>query len=271
MEVTLANWDGTLTLLGLVLLAVLIASFEVGYLLSRARIGKADVADDGMAVVVGGLLALMSFVLAFNLGTATTRMEDRRDTALQEATAISTAIFQARALAGPDGKAIGSRMTDYLAARRDLMRVVPDTEASILAAGTAAALRDEILTLMTDRLARAPDVQAVNLSYALTNAFDHSTAQDFALASGLPPRLIWLLLISSSLAIGGLGYFLGVTGRRRLGLTFVLASVWSGVMVLILDLGTPSAGTINADLRPYDWALNDLAAQGHIPAMPPSP
>jgi hypothetical protein len=62
--------------------------------------------------------------------------------------------------------------------------------------------------LMTAQLNVQADVQSVNLPCALTHSFGMSTAQDFALMSGLPLRLIWMALISSSPAIGSPGGFI---------------------------------------------------------------
>jgi hypothetical protein len=213
MEGLIAAWDKSLVFLGPVIIAALFASFLLGHWLSRKGVGRGDAIDDGLSVVVGGLLALMSIVLAFNLGTATTRMEDRRTTALQEATAISTAMLQAAAVADPRGPAINGLLKEYTVARMEMMTKVPGSDQHAEAGGQVMHLQEEIWELMAALLAARAEVQTVNLSYALTQTFDMSTAQDFALASGLPPRLIWMLMISSSLAMGSLG--LSYRGNRQ--------------------------------------------------------
>ncbi len=131
----------------------------------------------------------MSFVLASNLGTATTRMEDRRTASLNEATAISTARLQAIALDDPRGRAIATMLEEYLVIRRTVAASLPGSVESSQASESAAKLQSAIWNSMASRLSERADVQAVSLADALTHTFDMSTAQDFALVSGLPQRL----------------------------------------------------------------------------------
>lgn len=251
------TWN--LTTLGLVLFLGMMLAREAGYRLGLSRRHHSEKPDEGVAVLIGGLLGLMSFVLAFNLSTSTTRLEDRRHAALEEATAISTAWLQAQALADNAGSAIAGMLEQYLSARRDFALYAegsPQTEAAVRA---TARLQVEIWKRMSVVLAARPDPQAVSLANALTHTFDMTTFQTLAISTGLPARLVWLLLISSALAICGLGYYLGLMGRPRLGLSVVLALLWSGVTTLIIDLGSPRIGMINTDVRPYDWTEQGFA------------
>lgn len=250
------------TVFGIVMIVVMMLAREVGYRLGRSRSASAERPDEGVAVLVGGLLGLMSFVLAFNLSTSTTRLEDRRSTTLAEATAISTAWLQSRAVREVQGRAIADMLEEYLAARRTYAMARSASPENQAAVASTARLQAAIWAEMTTLLAQRSDPQTVSLANALTHAFDTTTAQTFAISTGLPPRLIWLLLISSALAISSLGYYLGLIGKPRLALSLVLALLWSGVMALILDLSMPRVGTVNTDLRPYDWTAEGFAAFG---------
>ena len=259
MEAIRAVEDWNLTTLGLVLFFGMMLAREVGYRLGLSRRHHSEKPDEGVAVLIGGLLGLMSFVLAFNLSTSTTRLEDRRHAALDEATAISTAWLQSRALANNEGSAISGMLEQYLAARRDFALYAEGTPQNQAAVRATAQLQVEIWNRMSALLAARPDPQTVSLANALTHTFDMTTSQMLAIGTGLPPRLVWLLLISSALAICGLGYYLGLIGKPRLGLSVVLALLWSGVTTLIIDLGSPRVGTINTDVRPYDWTEQGFA------------
>lgn len=254
--------DLSLTGFGIALVVVMLIARAIGYRLGRAR---GERPDEGVGVLIGGLLGLMSFVLAFNLSTSTTRLEDRRSAGLEEATAIGTAWLQARAVSEAQGQSIAVKLESYLAARRTFAAAESDTPESRNAEAATAQLQASIWSEMSALLAARPDPQTVSLANALTHSFDMSTAQTFALESGLPPRLVWLLLISSILAIGGLGFYLGLIGKPHLALSLLLALLWSGVMTLIIDLGMPRVGTINVDLRPYQWTAESFASFGKAP------
>lgn len=260
MELVERIQDWSLTTLGLILVVVMMLAREAGYRLGVRRARHAEKPDEGVAVLIGSLLGLMSFVLAFNLSTSTARLEDRRSASLEEATAISTAWLQARAVSEAQGAAIARLLKDYLSSRRTFAAAPEGDPAIDSAASATTAMQTAIWREMVALFALRTDQQTVSLSNALTHAFDTATAQNLAIGTGLPPRLVWLLLISSALAIWGLGYYLGLVGRPRLALSMVLAVLWSGVMMLILDLGTPRVGTINTDVRPYDWATESIAA-----------
>lgn len=249
--------DLTLTFFGIALVAAMMIARAIGYRLGRT---PGEKPDEGVGVLIGSLLSLMSFVLAFNLSTSTTRLEERRSAGLEEATAIGTAWLQARAVGDVQGQAIAANLEIYLSARRSFAAFESDTPESKKAEELTAQLQSSIWSEMTTLLATRPDPQTVSLANALTHSFDMSTAQTFALESGLPPRLLWMLLISSILAIGGLGFYLGLIGKPHLSLSLLLALLWSGSMTLIIDLGMPRVGTINVDLRPYDWTAESFAS-----------
>jgi hypothetical protein len=96
------------------LFGVLLLAHEAGALVSRRAVGREEKAPEGVGVVVGGLLALLAFVLALTLSYASGRFSERRAGALAEANAISTAWTRAQAIAHPRGKEIAG----LLAARR---------------------------------------------------------------------------------------------------------------------------------------------------------
>lgn len=64
--------DQNLTLFALALVAVMMLARAVGYRLGARR---AEKPDEGRTILIGGILGLMSFVLAFNLSTATSRLD----------------------------------------------------------------------------------------------------------------------------------------------------------------------------------------------------
>jgi hypothetical protein len=258
--------DSSLTLLSFAIMAAMLLAREAGYRLGVWRAKRCDSSDEGVSVLVGSLLGLMSFVLAINLSASTTRLEDRRDATLAEVNAISTAWLHARAMDERHGEAIAGLLEDYLAARR-AFAAAPGGSAEIAeAAAVTSRLQTEIWGEATALLNARAEPRTVALANSLTAVFDSTTAQTLAIETNLPARLVWLLTISSGLAIGGLGLYLGILGKPRTGLSIIIVLLWSGIMTLILDVGSARIGTINTDLRPYDWTAEGFNA--HPPAGP---
>ncbi|GAA0307941.1 hypothetical protein [Rhodovulum strictum] len=268
MTLTEGLENSDLTLLGLIIMAGMMLAREAGYRLGRWRARHREKPDDGLSVLVGSLLGLMSFVLAINLSTSITRFEDRRHATLNEVTAISTAWLQGRAVAESEGQQIARLLERYLAERRAFADAPQGSPEVAAAAAATSILQAAIWTEVTALLRARTDPQTVGLSAALTTTFDNTTAQVLAIETGLPRRLVWLLVIASALAISALGLYLGVLGHPRLVLSLVIVTVWSGIMVLILDVSTARIGRLNTDLRLYDWTAESFAAFPPILAAP---
>jgi hypothetical protein len=89
--------------------------------------------------------------------------------------------------------------------------------------------------------------------------FESAVNEQFAFESRVPADLSWMLLAGSLLAIGAMGYHLGVSGSRQVVLTSLLLVMWAGGMVLIADLNRPRIGAIRVDPAPLRWILEDFS------------
>ena len=111
----LAEWS-ELAFTVLLVLAFFLA-YEAGSWIARRSIGRAEKAPDGVNVIVGGLLALLAFVLALTLSYASARFSERRLGALAEVNAISTAWSNAEVIGHPRGKEIARLLEEYTKVR----------------------------------------------------------------------------------------------------------------------------------------------------------
>lgn len=250
------------------LLAILCGAHEVGALVARRARGREEKAPDGVGVIVGGLLALLAFMLALTLSYASDRFAERRAGTLQEANAISTAWARAQAIGHPRGAEIARQLEDYLKLRIDFV------EAGREPARLAELNRttNTLQTLMTGHAAaivrEQPTPVATALMSSLNEAFDAATAQRFAYAMGVPPPVLWLLLSLSFLSAAALGYQLGFMRQRPRLLAIVLMIAWTIVTVGILDLGSARLGAIRTSADVYRWTLQGFS--GGVP-IPPAP
>jgi len=212
----------------------------------------------GVGTITAGMLGLLAFTLGITIGIAQNRYEARRDLVVQEANAIGTAWLRAH-LAGEDGPALAALIEDY--ARTRLAYTAADATMSEpeLTARTNT-LQTEIWTKAQAIAARAPTAVTATLINALNDMFDQSLAQRFAFDSKVPSNLAWMLLVGSVLAIGAMGFQLGLAGTRQMLLMALLLLMWAGAMMLIADMNRPRIGAIKVDPAPLVWTIQGFGS-----------
>jgi hypothetical protein len=253
--------------LGLALFAALSLASEVGYrfgLLRRARVGAAGGDHTVTATLTAGMVALLAFILGLTINFAQNRFEVRRDLVVDEANAIGTAWLRAHLIGAPDGEAIAEGIHRYARLRLEFTR-------------TPAAASAESLTLQTHRqaaeiweraavLARAaPTPITATLITALNTMFDDAQAQRFAFLGEAPGVMLEMMFLGAILAIGAMGYEAGLRGPRQLLLTSLLLAMWTGGMVMTVDLARPRLGAVRVDPQPLEWTLEEIE---HAPPTP---
>src|ERR1700742_2061555 len=85
---------------GLLLLIVQFAAYAAGYWIAQRRKFLSGNRSEGVPIVVGGMLALLAFVLALTLSFASARFTELRVGALAESNAIGTAWLRAQTIGG---------------------------------------------------------------------------------------------------------------------------------------------------------------------------
>ncbi len=266
---TLAD-RGTLPL-GAFLLAMLLIANEVGYRIGRWRTTQAREAPEGnMGMLTTGMLGLLAFTLGLTISIAESRYEARRDLVVAEANAVGTAWLRAGLVRGPEGSELRRELEDYTRTRLDYTRAGPDPvrEAALNAETNAAQAR--IWALAQAAVQRDPNPVMAGLVAALNETFDAALSQRFAYESRAPAHIQWLLLMGSLLSVGAIGVQLGLGPQRHLVLSVLLMMMWTGGMLLIVDLNRPRQGKIRVDPAPLVWTLQGFSS-GAPAATPPKP
>jgi hypothetical protein len=117
------------------------------------------------------------------------------------------------------------------------------------------ALQDDIWRITRVVARRSPNPVTTSLVNALNDMFDLSASQRFTYATGVPNALMVSLYFGALLAIGALGYQFGLAGKRQVILSSLLLLMWSGGMLLIVDLSQPRLGGIRVDSEPLVWTI----------------
>jgi len=246
-----------LTAVGAFLFLSLLLATEVGYRVGHlAHPGRRARGNELSAVstLTAGMIGLLAFTLSLSINFAQNRYETRRGLVLTEANAIGTAWLRTKLIDGEEGRAIAAKIEEYAQVRLDFTAAASDTDVPALVARTNA-LQTDIWQDMQVVALRSPNPVTTALVNALNEMFDDSMAQQFAYAGRVPPGLMLGLYFGSLLSIAALSYQFGLAGRRQVVLLSLLLLMWSGSMLLIVDMDQPRMGNIKADVAPLVWTI----------------
>jgi hypothetical protein len=237
------------------IVVTLLVVFELGFRIGRwHQIRTPEVTEGPHDLLVGSLLALLAFLLAFTVGMADDRFDARRADVVAEANAIYTAYLRAGYLPVAESEATRALLREYTPLRidvDDLVQLEADSKRS-----------EEIHTALwaiAERIAREQpsDVIAAYIE-SLNDMINVQTERATSLIYGRVPETIILLLIGgSALSLGMVGYSAGLSGRRSPLTAIVLVITLSAVITLVLDLDRPRNGFVEVSQQP----LVELAAK----------
>lgn len=105
-------------------------AIELGERIGRWRLSRSAQEKEGpVGAVVGAIMALLAFMLAFTFSLAATRFDERRQLVLQDANAIRTAYLRAQTLPEPERSEVPKLLRDYLNTRVKARLSNPDMSA----------------------------------------------------------------------------------------------------------------------------------------------
>src|SRR5271169_1324783 len=201
---------------GLFVLALLAGAIELGFQVGRWRLARQPPPANeiaGVSTLIAGMLGLMAFTLALTISFAQDRFETRRHTTLAEANTIGTA-WLGTGLAGAPGKPIAALIEDYARARLAYLEA-PTSDTAAASIARTNALRTRIWQGTLPPLEGMPAPLAGVFVNSLNDMFDANLAQRYAFESRVPTETELMLLVGAMLAVGALGYQIGLEGRRQ--------------------------------------------------------
>jgi hypothetical protein len=260
----------SLLVFSLLLFLCFLIAYAVGFRLgSRRRAVHGEGQSDGIGLVVSGLLALLAFTLAMTLSFSSDRFMERRAGTLAEANAIGTAWLLAKAIGHPQADQIADRLGEYGRLRKEYVQAPRGSPSLLDIDRRGSALENEIWTHSAAIAHERSDAVVAALMTALNTTFDAGTAERFAIETGLPAQLFWLLIGMALISLGTFGYLLGVKNQRVHMPVVLLTAVWTTVMVAILDLSAPRLGS-GPSVAVYDWTLQRMQGLQTEPAQTPT-
>jgi hypothetical protein len=242
----------------LITVVLVLLSAEVGWRLGdynrrRPRHEK----DAPIGTVVGSMLGLLAFLLAFTFGMAASRFDARKQLVLQEANAIGTAYLRAEMLPEPQRGEVRSLFREYATPRVQGVTWLMTPEAR----AESGALHNRLWAAAVAATASNPDSILGGLFVqSLNEVIDLDETRVTAGRNRIPDSIWMVLYVVTILSMAALGYQFGLTGERSWTVIILLAMVFTGVMVLIADLDRPQSGILQVSQQAMIDLVNNIGA-----------
>lgn len=221
---------------------ILFIAFEGGFFLGKKHrlVGEEDRAPIGS--IVAATLGLLAFLLAFTFGITANKFEERRMLVIDEANAIGTTYLRAGYLSNPYQTEVENLLKEYVSVR--LKALKPDQLAEGIKKSEE--LQEQLWVQAVAVAEKSPNSVVVGLFInSLNEVIDlHTKRVNIGVHFRLP-IIIWsVLYFVTILAIGSVGYQVGLFHARYMGIVLLLILTFSSVLVLIVDLDRPQEGFI---------------------------
>ena len=220
----------------LITVVIVLLSIGMGFRLGNdTRRRRKSEKKLSLGSLTGAMLALLAFILAFAFSIASSRYDVRKQLVLDEANAIGTAMLRTDFLAESPRTESRKLLKEYVNIR---VEAVQDLEKLPQMLVESEVLHDRLWSQATNRSNQTEDSELVALYIeSLNEVIDmHSKRVTVGLRYRMP-RSVWILLyFVTILAMMAVGYEFGLNGEGSFVGALLLALMFSGVILMIVDL-----------------------------------
>lgn len=197
--------------------------------------------------LVGAVLGLLAFILAFTFGMTGARFDARRHLVLEESNAIGTCYLRAGLLPKYIRQPVRTLLQEYVDIR--LNGTSSQIEETIT---KSEIIHDKLWAYAEDLSQRDFDSELRALFIiSLNEVIDlHQSRKTVGLANRIPGPIWFSVYLLSILTMMAIGYQVGMTGSRWLRGMPLLAAAFSLVIMLIADIDRPGEGHFTVSQEP---------------------
>lgn len=226
------------------------ASVEGGYILGEKRQRSTEYVDEGRSsqagIVLGAILGLAGFLLAFTYSMAGSQFDSRRLLVIDDANAIGTAFLRADYLPEPHRTTSRKLFFEYVAQRDTLFTDV--REAQLV---RAEGIQQELWLEAAAVARKEPTPVTSAYIQALNEVIDlHAKRVNVETWLRTPDMVIAMLAMLCVLMMILSGYLLGLRERRYGFPTVAMIFTYATVFLLVVDLDRPARGLFSVDQAP---------------------
>ena len=231
-----------LWLLYIVTLAIVLLSAEAGWRMGAyVRPQVTSKKDMPVGAVVGAILSLLAFMLAFTFNMGANRYDVRRALVVAEANAIGTTYLRTALLPEPHRSQAQDALRQYTGLR--LRGIDTITSQDVMA--QIAVLQDKLWAGAAAAGAANPDAVTTGLYIQSLNEMIDLDATRVAAGRNRIPDSIWFVLYCVTiLSMVALGFQFGLGGPLSRTAIILLGMVFTAVILLIADLDRPQGGIV---------------------------
>jgi hypothetical protein len=233
---------------------LMLLSCEVGFRLGvRGRSSRDRDASESLGPMVGGLLGMLGFVLAFTFSMAASQHDLRKHNVLDEANIIGTAYLRTDLVQDPAAIELRQLLREYVDLRLAHSSGEDLDEALVRNAQILSSLWSSVSALAV----ASPNTNSSLVVQSTNDVIDmHEKRLTGALHNRIP-RSVWLALMAiTSLTMLTMGLQVGLDGRRRFVAIVPLSLAFAVLVTLVVDLDRPQGGMIKVGQQ----AMIDLQA-----------
>ena len=225
---------------------MLLLAMEVGYRTGCRQHAHGEAAKgSGRNLALNATLSLLGLILAFTFADGVSHYKARKQSVLEETNAIGTAYLRADLLAEPGRSELKNALFEFTKARTPEERDRYDHEyvKKILE------VSEEKLSMLWPATIKAfggvPSGPVhTSVAASINEVIDNFAERNHALHDRLPDMVLVLLCFIAAVALSFVGHNAGVAGQISRWRLAILALVFTGVVLVIMDFDRPESGYI---------------------------
>jgi hypothetical protein len=239
-------------------IAVLIAAeigFRIGLWMQRR---DPETKTPVTGTVVGGLLGLMGFLLAFSIGIVIDQHNGRKAMVVTEANAIGTAYLRASFLGEPDGTTSRDLLQEYVEVR--LAAAADETllESTI---SRSEEIHGQLWSIVEDRVSQGQNSETMALYVDAINEVIDVHSERLAAVSLRLPRLLGIVLYAAIwLSFLLVGIANSADGKRDFFAILLFALALVAVLMILVDLDRSQQGLLTVGQTAMEDLLRSMGA-----------
>lgn len=228
----------------LVFLSIMIG-FGLGSYIQHKR---KSITEVKLGSIIGAMLGLLAFILAFTFGAATSRYDTKKQLLLDEVNALGTTFLRTDFLAESESAVAKDLLRKYVDMRVDVLKN-PKMLPQLLIESEK--IQSQLWSQVSLDTNKETDPILLGLYIqSLNEVIDLHTKRVTVGLHYRIPGIIWTTLyFVTILTMLAVGYEFGLSGESNILISLILALAFSAVIVLIADLDRGVAGTLQVDQR----------------------
>ncbi|WP_223428529.1 bestrophin-like domain [Tateyamaria pelophila] len=238
--------------------AVIGFALLVGRYFGRKHYQRSKVSEKGPSgILVGSILSLLAFLLAFTFSMAASRFEERRESVLEEANSIGTAYLRADLLAEPLRSNAKHLLKQYAEIRATVASPGWAYEGLRELIGRSEKIQIELWDVTVSASEAAPSAITGLFVQAINEIIDvHAKRIMLGTRSTIPSAIWACLYFVAAIGLASAGFQSGGQKARNQLLLLAVVLTFALVLTLVTDLDHPGRGILMTDQSP----MLDLAA-----------